>query len=854
MSKKLVLVDGSNQAYRAFHAIQMDMTAPDGLPTKALFGLVRALISIVKEEKPDYVLIVFDKGKSFRAEQFPEYKGHRPSMPDELQVQWPHLIPLAEAFGFQTYAKDDGFEADDVIGTMAKRYANEDISVTIVSNDKDFAQLVDEYITVYNPSHKTYYDADGVFKKWQVRPDQMVDYLSMMGDSSDNIPGVAGIGNKTAVQILSEFGDFETIYAEIEKNKHHKKLIAGKESFMQARALITIETDMDLEISLEDCIVRGYDYDDLVGMLQRFGFFKIITELGLRPKSSVPAVKRADAWVNLDTLLCPGQRISVHPYHKDSEIYLGIGIQKDLVVVDTLENLSDPHKELLSKCSWIVHDYKSMLPLIESKKLVAPQTVCDIMLEYHLVDASVRSELDVLALRMLNHQIEEPDKKEIFQESLFDVFNDTPIRSSVAERTQMVWMLHEVQEYSLPSDLVALEYEVLPILYQMEQRGVAVDVGVLNRISSHMTNSISSLEQEIYREAKKEFNINSPKQVAQILFEERGLKPLKKNKTGMSTNAQTLGLLLEETDDPFIHHLIRYRELAKLKGTYVDPLPTYMDAQGRIHTKLNQTITETGRLSSTDPNLQNIPIRTAEGRAIREAFVAPAGMCLISADYSQLELRILAHFCETGSLVQAFEEDIDIHEHTGRDLVGEGEEYSSAHRAAAKAINYGLMYGMSAFRLAKELRIPFKDASSYIERYFLRYPEVRSYMDTQIQKAKETGSVETIMGRKRRVANIHDRLRHVREGAERIAMNTPIQGSAADIVKKAMVDVDRALKESHPKALLLLQVHDELLIEAPEDQVEEIAKLVQKTMEDAVKLRVPLKVHVGVGANWSQVH
>lgn len=852
MSKKMVLIDGSNQAYRAFHAIQTNMTAPDGFPTKAIFGLVRILISVVKEHKPDYVLVVFDKGKSFRVDQFPDYKGHRPSMPDELRLQWPELKPITERFGFRAYAEDDGYEADDIIGTMAKRYANDDLKVTVISNDKDFAQLVDENITLYNPSKKTFYDAEGVHKKWKVRPDQMVDYLSIIGDKSDNIPGVKGVGKVSVEKILAQYNGFEDIYENIDEIKQKKKLIAGKDDFIQARSLIRIQTDVELDFGLEECAIKDPDSNSLVDSLQRFGLFKIISELGLKPKSKLSKIEMTQGWDTLTAELMDKESVAVFIKEVDGLRYMSVSTCAKKQIVGLVQALSEEQKRVLSQRLWVVFDYKAMMSLFDEGTLFAPLDFVDVMLDHHLIDVTVRAEITGLALRHLNHEC---TKKPVIEpQGLFDEPDETPIYEYIAQFSQVVFALHASMEKSIDQRLYTLEYAVLPVLHRIEARGVQVDREVLQTISTRLGGELRTLEEEIYEQAGRTFNINSPKQVGVILFEEKGLKPLKKTKTGHSTNAQTLELLFEETNDPMIRNLIRYRELAKLKGTYVDPLPKYMSKYGRIHTRLHQAITETGRLSSSDPNLQNIPIRTAEGRQIREAFVASEGMALISADYSQLELRILAHFCTSGGLVDAFAHDVDIHEHTGRDLVEEGEEYQPSHRAAAKAINYGLMYGMSAFRLSKELRVPFKDANTYINRYFARYPEVRAYMDSQIEHAKEHGFVETFLGRKRKVANINDRIRHVREGGERIAMNTPIQGTAADIVKLAMVRVEEVLALHVPEAKLVLQIHDELLVEAPCDQVEKVAEIVKKTMEDAVELRVPLKVHIGTGANWSQVH
>ena len=848
----MVLIDGSNQAYRAFHAIQTNMTAPDGFPTKAIFGLMRILISVVKEHKPDYVLVVFDKGKSFRVDEFPEYKGHRPSMPDELRLQWPELKPITEQFGFRAYAEDDGYEADDIIGTMARKYACEEIKVTVISNDKDFAQLVDDNITLYNPSKKVFFDPEGVHKKWKVRPDQMIDYLSIIGDKSDNIPGVKGVGKVSAEKILAQFDGFDDIYENIEDIKQKNKLIAGKDDFIQARSLIRIQTDVELDFGLEDCIIREPESNTLVASLQRFGLFAIISDLGLKPKSKLPKIQLVQGWDTLESDLNGIEEVGVFVQETDGQRYISVSIGTERQIVGLVAELSEEQKKALSTCRWVVFDYKALMPLFDKGILCQPHGFVDVMLNSHLHDVTVRSDIKVLALRHLNHECSA--KPVIEPQGLFDEPDETPLFEYFAQFSQIVLALYKGLEGTIDPRLYELEYAVLPVLHRIESRGVMVDAQVLQAISKRLGVELSTLEKEIYEQAGRTFNINSPKQVGVILFEEKGFKPLKKTKTGHSTNAQTLELLFEETNDPMIRNLIRYRELSKLKGTYVDPLPKYMDTDGRIHTRLHQAITETGRLSSSEPNLQNIPIRTSEGRQIREAFVASEGMALISADYSQLELRILAHFCESGGLVDAFAEDLDIHEHTGRDLVAEGEEYQPSHRAAAKAINYGLMYGMSAFRLSKELRVPFKDADTYIVRYFERYPEVRQYMDSQIEHAQEHGFVKTLLGRTRKVANIHDRIRHVREGGERIAMNTPIQGTAADIVKLAMVQVEQVLAKQFPNARLVLQIHDELLVEAPCDQVEEVAKIVQKSMEDAVELRVPLKVHIGTGANWSQVH
>jgi DNA polymerase-1 len=878
----MLLVDGSNQAFRAFFAIQSDMRSPDGFPTRALFGFTNMLQKMLREHSPDYVAVVFDKGKSFRNELYPEYKGQRPDMPEDLRSQWPEFIPLCQEWGICALAQE-GFEADDIIGTLARRHASADCQVWIVSSDKDFCQLVDENIHLLDVSKGKEIGPEAVQAKWGVDPGQMIDLLAMMGDTSDNVPGVPGVGPKKAAGFIQRFGALEDILAsaDIIGGKTGQRIAESHDIVVLARQLVTIVTDMNLDLSIADLRVGEPDWEALADRFRRYDFRRLyrqaIEELGSEAERSTvdrdryQAVLEADDLSSLVDALAASECFAVDTettsldamkaslvglsfcWGDEPAVYVPIAHEPGPNCEGALQALKgvleDPSIGKIGQN--IKYDFKVLLRHgVRIRGIVG-----DTMLADYLVAVDQRHGLDHMARRYLGHEMIP------YSEATKDTdgeFAAVPVQDATryaAEDAHLTWLLHhEIDTASCDSLYREVELPLIPILAEMELRGIGLNVPALESMSLELGDRIGSLQTEIYEEAGEEFKLNSTKQLATILFEKRGLKPIKKTKTGFSTNASTLEALANGGDG-LSALMLCYRELSKLKSTYVDALPQHVAADGRVHTSFHQAVAATGRLSSNDPNLQNIPIRTEEGRRIRQCFIARPGYCFISADYSQVELRVLAHYCEQGPLVESFLQGEDIHRRTASEIYGTHPGLVSPdQRRAAKTINFGLIYGMSAFRLSNELGIGRKEAQNTIDAYFDRYPRVRRYMESSVELVREKGFAETLFGRRRPIYNINARNRIERNAAERIAINTPIQGTAADIIKIAMLRVEASLQKHAPEALLLLQVHDELVLEVPEERLSEIGLLVAKEMEEAVTLRVPLVVETGTGKTWQEAH
>ena len=884
--KKLFLVDGSNQAFRSFFAIQSDMRAPDGFPTRALYGFTNALLKMVRESAPDYVLVAFDKGLSFRNDLYPEYKGQRPDMPADLRLQWPEFVPLCHDLGLFATAIE-GFEADDIIGTLAARYGGPELHVSIVSTDKDFAQLVNDHVDLVDMGKGTVYGPAEVAQKWGVGPDQIIELLTLMGDKSDNVPGVDGIGPKTAAKLLGQHPTALDVLAAAEagkiKGKRAQNIVAhGAAGFELGKKLVTIDTDMELPFDLEGIAVQEPDWPALVERFTRYNFRRLKADAESKA-GTAPAAPKVDR---------------SHYRTVDTEAAL-TQLVADLraagrFAFDTETTSLDPHVAELVGMSFcwgptqavyvpIAHDpgpncpgaLDALLPLLADPTvrktgqnlkydLAVLRTLGhdlagidgDTMLRDYLIDVDRKHGLDDLARRYLDHANVSYD---VLTRSVGGQFAKVPVDQATvyaAEDAHVVWLLE--QEMGLSGDLERLYHDVevplVRVLEDMERAGIAVDRGALEALGVELGERIEAGIAAIYEEAGREFNVNSTQQLATILFEERGLKPIKKTKTGFSTAAAVLEQLAAQ-GDALCQLILDYRSLAKLKSTYVDALPEHIQADGRIHTSFHQAVAATGRLSSHDPNLQNIPIRTADGRRIRKCFVPREGCRFLSADYSQIELRVLAHFCGDGPLVDAFLTGQDIHRRTAAEVFGVAlEAVSPDQRRAAKAINFGIVYGMSAFRLGNELGISKRTAQDYIDGYFERYPQVKAYMDSAVEKARETGKAHTLFGRERRVSGLDSRSFTDRGAAERIAINTPVQGTAADLIKMAMIRVHRALGERHPEARLLLQVHDELVLEVPRNELLSVSSLVRTEMEAVATLAVPLRVEVGMGDTWDDAH
>lgn len=882
--KKMYLLDGPNLAFRAFFAIR-GMSNSHKLPTNALYGFASMLLKLIREEKPDYLGIVWDpKGGSFRQRLDPEYKGTRPDMPESLAEQMPWFRKMAEALEIPFLVVDD-FEADDIMGTLAERWGRE-LDLVLVSSDKDLMQLVDDGVSLLDTMKDRRVGRAEVFEKFGCAPEFVPDALGIIGDSSDNIPGVRGIGEKGAKKLLSQWKGLEEIYAnldEITPPGIRKKLEEQREQAYASKVLATIRRDVPLKVSLEDLELNWPPPEgparELFGELE---FRSLLKEFGGEMQTvDSSAYELVDSLEKIEALL--GELKGAEKLSLDTETtgldamrarLVGISLcwkpEKAVYIPvghEGLDSLGQPEWE----------DVRGLLtPALEDSRLVGQNLKFDLkVLRRHgveireisgdtliadtLVDPDRRSHrLDDLALIHLGHKM--ISFKDVLggRESFAEVGLEEA-RDYAAEDAHVAYLLDEKLEKRLREEELwelysEVELPLVTVLARMEYEGISVDREALEAFSAELSESLARSEAHCYELAGRSFNIGSVKQLRTILFEELGLPVIRKTKTGPSTNESVLKELAE--DHPLPAEILEYRSLLKLKNTYADPLPEMIHPEtGRIHTHFSQTTTATGRLSSADPNLQNIPVRTELGRRIRKAFTAPKGRVLLSADYSQVELRVLAHLCGgEGGFARAFAEGRDVHRQTAAELLGTApEEVTKEQRSLAKAVNFGIIYGQSAFGLARTQGISRAEARSYIEAYKERFPEIERFRTETIEFAREHGYVQTILGRRRPV-DLQGGNFAQRSAAERVAVNTPVQGSAADIIKKAMIAVDRRLREEFPGQKMLLQVHDELVLEVDEEKISEISEMLRHEMTTAVELRVPLVVDIGWGANWDEAH
>ena len=890
--RRMVLVDGSNQAFRSYFAIQQDMRAPDGAPVRALFGFANMLIRLLKEDKPDYLLVAFDRGLSFRNELYPDYKGQRPDMPEDLRAQWDEFIPLCTEWGVKAVAIP-GMEADDVIGTLAARYGGPELRVHILSSDKDFCQLVNDHVFLHDLGKDELLGRAEVEERWGVRPDQIIDLLSLMGDTSDNVPGIAGVGPKKAAKFIQTYGDAAGVLANAQKigGKTGEAVAAAAEIVALARQLVTIHTEVALDFDLEGLRPVEPQWEALAARVKQYGFRRILSIVeegaaaaGARLTEATPRIDRSKyrtvrspeelnalvqalsaagrfAFDTETTSLDAASAALVGMsfcWSADDAVYVPVGHEDQDNCAGALAALGpllvDP---TLKKTG---QNLKYDLAVLRANGWDLRGIDGDTMLLDYLVEVEQKHGLDDIARRYLDHRNIAYDEVTASTGGSFAAVPIDKATQYAAEDAHVVWLVEQrILELGAVDEPMRRLYEdielpLIPVLASMEAHGIGVDAGQLAELSIELGRRIDEMTGAIHAEAGEKFNLNSPKQLATILFEKRGLPAIKKTKTGPSTAADVLEALAEG-GDALCTLILQYRELAKLKSTYLDALPSQIAADGRIHTSFHQAVAATGRLSSNDPNLQNIPIRTDEGRRIRAAFVPAPGFVFVSADYSQVELRVLAHFCGEGTLVDAFRSGEDIHRRTAAEIYGCAPALiSGEQRRAAKAINFGLIYGMSAFRLARELRIPRGVAQDMIDRYFERYHQVKTFMESAIAEAKASGFARTLYGRRRAVGGLDAKNANDRGAAERIAINTPVQGTAADLIKIAMIRVHAALAERFPRARLLLQVHDELVVEALAEEAEAVGALLAEEMAAAAELRVPLVVDWSIGHNWSAAH
>lgn len=884
----LYLIDGNSYIYRAFYAIR-NLSNSKGFPTNAIYGFTTMLLKVIKDRRPEYLAIAFDeKGPTVRHEEFAEYKAHRKPMPDDLIPQVPRIREMVRAFNIPVLAQT-GYEADDIIGTVAKRAVADGYDVVIVSGDKDLLQLVNERVTMYDTMKDKNYTPAEVMERYGVPPHAMTEVMGLMGDASDNIPGVPGIGEKTAISLVKEYGSLERIFAAAEtisKPKLRESILANIELARLSRRLATVITDLPVEVDYAHFLMGESDADALIRLFKEFEFSSLLKEVAIAASTEEANYRTVDTWEEFDALLdilAGSPRFAVDTettgkdpmradlvglsFSTDAGIgwYIPLGhnyegcpaqLSREIVLERLRPVLESPDKEKVGQN--IKYDF---IVLKRAGIDLAGIAFDTMVASYCLNPGRTSHSLEAIALEHLNYRMltyAEVCGTGARQIPFSQVRVDIATRYS-AEDADITWRLAgllgpRIAEESLNGLFTGLEMPLVEVLAAMEMNGVKIDAELLGRMSIEIDEKTRSLTTRIHSLAGREFNINSPKQLAEILFEELKLPTVKKTKTGYSTDVEVLEVLAGRHDLPAA--ILEFRSLSKLKSTYVDVLPAMINPEtGRVHTSFNQTVTATGRLSSSEPNLQNIPIRTDLGRRIREAFIAEPGCMLLSADYSQIELRILAHLSQDPILIDSFQRDEDIHTRTASEVFGVFPQMVTPDmRRQAKVVNFGILYGMSPHGLSQDLGISQREAKRYIDSYFARYPRVKGFLDGILAQGREKGYVTTLMGRKRYVPELLSGNAVARQAGERTAINTPIQGTAADIIKAAMIIIQRRIIRERLRSRMTMQVHDELVFEVPADELETMKALVKEEMEGVVSLAVPVKVDLEVGLNWGAPH
>jgi DNA polymerase-1 len=877
---KLYLIDGNSYVYRAFYAIR-GLTDSGGRPTNAIFGFTNMLLKIIREKKPDAVAVSFDTPHpTERHELFEEYKAHRPETPDELASQFPHIKKMISAFNIPIF-EEPGYEADDVLATLAGRAAKEGAEVYIVTGDKDMLQLLTDTVKVYDPMKDRVLDAGYVKEKFGIPPERVVEYMALVGDATDNIPGAKGIGEKTATALLKEFESLDEIIGHPEriKKERTKKLVEQSiDNIKMSRKLAEINRKVPLEVEPEDLRIREPDWQELLGLFREFEFsslMKLIPSGGERPGVKCEIINdprlledflggiRHEFAINTET----AGRLQVRDElvgfslcaSNEGAAYVPLAHEGELGQMDKADALSTlkPYveDENITKTG---HNLKADIIALHDEGLNMRGMLCDVMLASHLLNP-LRTDhsLANVCLEYLGTKkktrVEAAGKKS-FQKLKVDAAASYACEHASVALELAGMLFDRLGEEDLEEVYEKIEMPLIYVLAGMEEAGMKLDAGLLGAFSKEMERALDAIEKRVYFLAGGEFNIGSPKQLAKVLFEQLGLRPGKKKKTGYSTEVSVLEELALEHELP--GEVLNWRSLSKLKSTYVDVLPGLVNPKtGRLHTTFNQAATATGRLSSSNPNLQNIPIRGDWGTRIREAFVAEEGNVLVSADYSQIELRILAHISGDKALTEAFKEGVDVHTRTAAEIFGVTPKKVDAEmRRVAKTVNFGVVYGITSFGLSQTLRVSRAEAQEYIDLYFKRHSGVKEYIDRIIAEAKEKGFVRTLYGRKRPMPELKSKNAQTRQLGERLAMNTPIQGTAADVIKLAMINIASRIKEEGLKGRMILQVHDELVFECPKTEEKTFLKLVKEEMGGAASLDVPLSVDIGSGANWAQAH
>ncbi|MDP2912764.1 MAG: DNA polymerase I [Candidatus Omnitrophota bacterium] len=880
--RRLFLIDGNSFCYRAYYAIR-SLSNSKGQPTNAVYGFVTMMNKLIKDNAPDMLAVAFDlKGPTFRHKKFEEYKAHRKPMPDDLASQIPLIKEVVAAYNIPIF-EIEGYEADDILATLAKKARECDIDTFIVTGDKDALQLVDSRIKVYSTNKEgLVYDAAKVKERYGVEPKSMVDIMALMGDASDNIPGVPGIGEKTAVELIVEFGSLDNLLKNIEAVKgeaKRKTIKENRELALLSKELAILDDDVPVKIDLEELKLKPSDQPRLLELFKALEFRTLLKDL--TPKEKLESVyELVDDDKRLKDLLGELRRVKEFAFDfettsEDPMLAAIVGVSfsweigrawyvpfnKYFKPDDVLAELKGIFESELQKK--IGQNIKYEYIVLANYGIELNGIAFDTMVASYLLNPSKFSHnLEAISLDYLNHKMTTPiedllgkGKRSI----TMDKVDVEKVSDYCCEDSDVTFRLKDVlaKEITLKG-LDGLFYDVemplVKVLATMEITGVSIDSSYLSGLSGEMALKIDKLTREIYELAGEEFNINSPKQLSKILFEKLKLPVIRKTKTGISTDEDVLTRLSAGHKLP--HELLKYREFSKLKSTYVDALPILVNPKtGKVHTSFNQTVTATGRLSSSEPNLQNIPIKTEEGRKIRKAFVPSGkGRVLLSADYSQIELRILAHLSQDRNLIKAFKEGLDIHAFTASLVFGiEEKEVTAQMRNMAKTVNFGIIYGMSPYGLSQSLGIEVDKAKDFIDAYFERYPDVKQYLEGLIEEAREKGFVTTLLGRRRYIPEVNSSDARLRQFAERTALNTPIQGSAADVIKAAMIAIDEKLRKGKFDSKMTLQVHDELVLDVPKEELQKIYAVVKDGMENVIKLKVPVEAHIKAGKNWLEL-
>ncbi|WP_311487774.1 DNA polymerase I [uncultured Helcococcus sp.] len=878
--EKILLIDGSSLIFRAFYAIR-NLSTKDGLPTGAVYGFVNMLNAAIKQIEPNYIAVAFDKaGPTFRTREYADYKGTRDKTPDELNSQFGIVRDLLDSYGIKHFSLDD-YEADDIIASLSKQANAENIESYMLTGDRDYFQLIDDHAyvlyTVKGISKLEIYDKEKIKEKYDgLDPKDLIEIKGLMGDSSDNIPGVPGVGEKTAIKLIKEYSTIENIYENIDKIKGKalpKNLLENENLAYLSRKLGKIICDLDLGIEIEDLKVQDENRQELYEKYKALEFTGLMKEYSPEVEEAhdfnASLLDKKDYKEVVDFIEKEKELvfdlINEDDYTKEKPRFLAIKSKDNRVYTLDLVNdfeLFEKHFKALfesDKIEKVSFDIKKSIVMLDKLGVQFSDNYLDLMILSYLINPSGSYSLQDIGLSFLNVEIKALDEylgKGKNKKSVGDLDHDQLLEYQannlfVISKAKKL-LLDKIEEMEMTDLLYEVDLPLVKVLAEMEIYGVESHAKEFEKLDKEISSKIDDLENEIYDQAGEEFNINSPKQLGVILFEKLELPVIKKTKTGYSTNIDVLKKL--EDKHPIIPMIEEYRQLAKLKSTYIDGLIPMIGEDNRIHSKFNQTVAATGRLSSTEPNLQNIPIKTEEGRLIRKGFFAGKDKKLVSADYSQIELRVLAALTNDKNMLSAFEQGIDIHTKTAAEVFKvDLDEVTKLQRSEAKAVNFGIVYGISDYGISEDLNITRKQARNYIDSYLDSYPQIHKYMDDIVEIAKEQGYVKTMFARRRYIPELSSSNFNLRSFGERIALNSPIQGTAADIIKIAMINVYNRLKKDELKAKLILQIHDELIIESPDDELEKVKKIIKEEMENAVDIGVKLLVDVEVGDSWYEV-